>query len=90
MGPRDVLGSSLTWAIAQVGFPIVVALLLLGALLGVIPSTFTDLARTLRAHASGDLERIGLLRQICYNTARTDKQKVRCLRAEAEKDDAEE
>jgi hypothetical protein len=59
----------------QVGFPTAVAILLLGALLGWLPSPLMD--------RIGNLEYLGwqnsaVLRAICYNIATTDREKLRC------------
>jgi len=74
-------------AVAIVGMPSVVALILLGALLGIVPSplqSIAALARSLSEHAALSIEidqrQIQLLRQICRNTAKTEFSNDACNR----------
>ncbi len=60
--PRSVLG-------ALVGFPIVVALYLMGVLTGVVPSPLLQVAAAVDLHARADAERLRLAQVTCINTA---------------------
>jgi len=55
--------------VAQVGFPIAIALILLGMLTGYVSSPITSTAATLAAHVRDDTRLIRLLQRICFNTA---------------------
>ena len=91
---RDVKGAIVNgWftkgmeALKTVGFPIVVALLLLLAMFGVFPSPITKIAVGLDKHINDvkSIENIleghtRLLREICRNTARSEAGRLGCDR----------
>lgn len=59
-----------------------IALVLVGVLIGWVPSPLADIPQTkklLEAHTQANEAQMRLLRGICVNTARTDEARVRCL-----------
>lgn len=56
-----------TWAklVSTLGFPIVVALLLLGMFTGYVPSPITRTEAMVEKHVSGEYERTRLIRVMC-------------------------
>ena len=73
------------WAklVSTIGFPAVVALLLLAALFGWIPSPSLTSSRaieaTLKSHTRDDGTRTYLLRRICQHSATTKEEAWKCL-----------
>jgi len=74
-------GTPLEWGklIKENGFSTVVALILLGALLGWIPSPLQRLEAKLSTHSATDGTRTYLLRQICQNLAIDKEVGRKCL-----------
>lgn len=91
---NGVLNGSPWWVktIAYLGFPIFVAMILLGIIVGYVPSTLTALADTTKKleqsitdHrkdtadiAASVTVNIRLQRAICRNTAKTDLERLAC------------
>lgn len=55
--------------VKDIGIPSVFALVLLGVIIGYIPSPLSQMARTLEDHAKADDQRTELIRQLCVNQA---------------------
>lgn len=56
-------------SIKDVGFPIAVALILLGILTGLIPWPLDTIQKSLAQHVRYDAAAVRLLRQICRNSS---------------------
>ena len=91
MNSNGTFNSLPLWArmIAIIGFPVVVASVLLGMVIGVVPSTLGEL-KTIEIHHAKAVEvhiettntylktQTRLLRILCRNTAKTEVQANRC------------
>ena len=74
--PTPAVVTTWTHVISTLGFPIVVALILLGMMTGYIGSPITRTADALDRHMNGEETRTRLIRTMCIHSALALKQSV--------------